>query len=66
MNLLCDPQLNIQHFEIQKIHMELTVFHEVLVDEVQLLLLEIYVWLLYELIHEVLSVSLLLYVVLYD
>jgi hypothetical protein len=42
--------------------MELIVFLEVLVDEAQLQLLEIYVWLPYELIHEVQSVSLPLYV----
>jgi hypothetical protein len=34
MNLLCDLQLNIQLFEILKIQIELTVFHEVQADEV--------------------------------
>jgi hypothetical protein len=42
MSLLCDLQLNIQHFEIQEIQIEQIVFHEVLVDEVQLLLHETY------------------------
>jgi hypothetical protein len=41
MNLLCDLRLNIQLFEILKIQIELTVFLEVQVVEVLLLLHEI-------------------------
>jgi hypothetical protein len=66
MNLLCDHQQNIQHSEIQGIHIEQIVFLEDLVVEVLSLLLMICVWRLYEQIHEVPFVSLLLYVVLYD
>jgi hypothetical protein len=66
MNLLWVLRLNIQLFEILKIHTELTVFHEVLAEEVQLQLLEICVWLHCELIHEVLFVSLQLYVESFD
>jgi hypothetical protein len=66
MNLLCDHQQNIQHFEIQGIHIELIAFLEDLVAEVLPLLLVICVWLHYELIREVLFVSQLLYVELLD
>jgi hypothetical protein len=66
MNLLCDHQQNIQHSEIQGIHIDLIAFLEDLVAEVLPLLLVICVWQLCEQIREVLFVSLPLFVELYD